>query len=149
MAKIEFTLRRAVPSDAPLLAEMEMRCFSDPWSEDSLERVLANPAVYYLIAESGGTPVGYAGMTVVADECEIINIAVTESVRRCGIGYDMVQAVLDICRSSGVTSVFLEHRESNTAAAALYEKFGFTPYSVRRKYYRSPTEDAILRRLDL
>ena len=149
MAKIDITLRRADESDAPALAEMEKQCFPDPWSEESLRRVLANPAVYYLVAEANGIIAGYAGMTIAADECEIINIAVADSMRRCGIGNDLVTAVIGICQSSGVSSVFLEHRESNAPASSLYDKFGFVPYSVRRNYYRSPTENAILRRLDL
>ncbi len=60
-----------------------------------------------------------------------------------------VAAWCDICRGAGVESVFLEHRESNTPASALYESFGFEKYAVRKNYYTSPVENAILRVLHL
>lgn len=145
----ELTLRRATVDDAPILAEMEKECFTDPWECEYFRGLLANPAVYFIIAEDRGTPVAFGGMTVVIDECDIINVAVAKDMRRQGIGRFMVEQMLDICRNCGVTSVFLEHRASNTAAAALYESFGFQKYDIRRRYYSSPVEDAILRKLTL
>ena len=143
------TFRRATIDDAELLAEMEKLNFSDPWDVAAIKNVLANPAVYFTIAEIDNIPVAYGGMTVVIDECDIINIAVMENMRRMGIGKLMVQRMLDICREIGVTEIFLEHRESNIPAASLYESFGFTVYGTRRKYYSSPTEDAVLRKISL
>lgn len=145
----ELSVRRASVEDAGLIEEMERACFSDPWSLAAIENYLRNPAVYYVIAENDGEAVGYGGMTVVADECDIVSVAVTESARRGGVGIRLASEMLDICRTLGVATVFLEHRESNAAAAALYDRLGFVPYGVRRKYYTSPTEDAVLRSLSL
>ncbi len=145
----ELTFRRATVSDAPLLAELEKENFSDPWDSTAFENVLANPAVYFIIIENGNDPIAYGGMTVVADECDIINIAVRENMRRRGIGRILVEKMIGICQSLGVRAIFLEHRESNVPAAALYESFGFVPYNIRRRYYTSPVEDAVLRKLTL
>ena len=145
----ELTFRRATVEDAELLARMETENFSDPWDVAAFENILRNPAVYFTIIEHCGTPVAYGGMTVVVDECDIINIAVDKSMRRQGIGRILVTQMLDICKELGVVEVFLEHRESNTPAAALYEGFGFVPYGVRKRYYTSPTEDAVLRKLTI
>lgn len=145
----ELSVRRASAEDARLIEEMERACFSDPWSLSAIENYLSNPAVYYVIAENGGEAVGYGGMTVVADECEIVSVAVMENVRREGIGFLLASVMLDICRSLGVATVFLEHRRSNVAAVALYDRLGFVPYGIRRKYYTAPTEDAVLRSLSL
>jgi ribosomal-protein-alanine N-acetyltransferase len=49
----------------------------------------------------------------------------------------------------GVTEVFLEVRESNVGALALYQRQGFRVAGSRRGYYRSPTEDALVLRADL
>jgi len=145
----EITLRPATVDDAALLAEMEKQCFSDPWDVYAFENILRNPAALFIIAEEDGLAVGYSGMTVVMDECDIINIAVIESHRRRGIGRKMVSSVLDVCKKHSVANVYLEHRESNTPAAALYESFGFVPYGRRKKYYKAPVEDAILRVLEI
>lgn len=145
----DIIIRNAVADDVVALAEMEQACFSDPWSLDYFVNLLNNPAVYFIIAEDDGVPIGYAGITVILDECEILNVAVMPDHRRRGIGRVLMEQVICICRNSGVTSLFLEHRESNTAAAALYEDFGFTVYAVRKRYYSSPIEDAILRKLTL
>ena len=145
----EVILRPATPDDAAILAEMEKLCFSDPWDIASFETILQNPAALFIIAEVDGCAVGYSGMTVVLDECDIINIAVLESHRRLGIGRKMVAKVLEICRSASVTNIYLEHRISNTPAAALYESFGFMPYGQRKKYYKNPVEDAVLRVLEI
>ncbi len=123
--------------------------FSDPWDTSAIKNVLANPAVYFTIAEIDGIPVAYGGMTVVVDECDIINIAVMENMRRMGIGKLLVQKMLDICAELGVREIFLEHRESNIPAANLYESFGFSVYGTRKKYYSSPVEDAVLRKISL
>lgn len=145
----ELVFRRAGVEDAILLARLEAENFSDPWDASAFEKVLINPAVHFIIAEKDNAPVAFGGMSVVIDECDIINIAVTQDLRRQGIGRNLVEKMLGICRDLGVTAVFLEHRESNVGAAALYEGFGFTPYGTRRGYYSSPTEDAILRKLTL
>lgn len=143
------TIRRAVAEDADILTEMEQKCFTDPWDRRTFAGLLSNPTTIFTIAEIDGNPVAYGGMTVIIDECEILNIAVSPEMRRMGIGNIMVRHMLDICRSCNVATVFLEHRESNHAAATLYESFGFMPYAIRRKYYSSPVEDAVLRNLKL
>lgn len=143
MNDIVFT--RATVSDASLLARMEKENFSDPWNEETLSRVLENPATYFIIATLDGNPVAYGGMNIVFEDCDIINLAVSADVRRCGIGRRLVSEMLDICRGAGVENVFLEHRESNTPAAALYESFGFEKYAVRKNYYTSPVENAVMR----
>lgn len=149
MAIPELDYRRATVEDADALAELERLCFSDPWNLDMFRGFLANPAVYFMIAENDGKIIAYAGIIVILDECEIMNVAVHPKLRRCGIGRIIMNKVIDICRKHGVSMVFLEHRESNTAAAALYDGFGFEAYAVRRRYYTSPVEDAVLRRLEL
>lgn len=142
-------IRDAVIDDAGILHNMENFCFSDPWSLDYVEKLIKNPSVRFLIAEENDVPVGYAGIIIICDECEILNVAVMPEHRRSGVARRLMEHIIGICRTSGVSSLFLEHRKSNTAAAALYESLGFTEYAVRRRYYTSPTEDAILRKLTL
>lgn len=81
-----------------------------------------------------------------ADEGEILNVGVDPQYRRIGVGRGLVSAALSRLQSLGARQVFLEVRESNGAARALYRGFEFVEISKRVKYYRRPVEDAILLR---
>ena len=77
------------------------------------------------------------------------DLAVLPEARRGGVGSALLREGLRILRERGCDSVFLEVRESNTAARALYTAFGFLPCGVRRHYYRNPPENACLYKLSL
>jgi [ribosomal protein S18]-alanine N-acetyltransferase len=91
----------------------------------------------------------------VASEWELENIVVVSEERRKGLGRRLLQAFLDHAKSANSDSVFLEVRESNTAARRFYEKNGFHESGRRKSYYTNPSgytnpsEDAILYRHDL
>jgi ribosomal-protein-alanine N-acetyltransferase len=97
-----------------------------------------------LVVEQEGTVVGFIVGRRADDEWEIENIAVTGSARRCGLGSRLVGELLDLVRSLGGTSVFLEVRESNRAARSLYEKWAFIEVGRRKMYYQNPAEDALV-----
>ncbi len=88
--------------------------------------------------------VGFAGMWIVADEAHITNIAARKSHRRQGIGERLLIATIDLARELKAHVMTLEVRASNTAAQALYSKYGFNQVGVRRGYYVDNKEDAIL-----
>ncbi|MBZ5491239.1 MAG: ribosomal protein S18-alanine N-acetyltransferase [Acidobacteriia bacterium] len=97
-----------------------------------------------LVVEQSGSVVGFIVGHQVADEWEIENIAVTATARRCGLGSRLVGELLDLVRSRGGKSVFLEVRESNRAARSLYEKWAFLEVGRRKMYYQNPAEDALI-----
>ena len=66
-----------------------------------------------------------------------------------GIGTALLQAMLAWLGERGAAQVYLEVRRSNTAAIRLYHRAGFATVSVRRMYYRMPTEDAVVMTLGL
>jgi [ribosomal protein S18]-alanine N-acetyltransferase len=83
------------------------------------------------------------------DEYELENVVVSTKARRRGIGTLLVTQLLAHSRKTHASSIFLEVRESNHAARALYEKFGFETAGLRKNYYSSPEENAVLYRLNL
>jgi len=97
------------------------------------------------VAEGDGT-LGYVIAHRAADEAEILNLAVVPEGRRRGIGRALVAALLEALARDGAKAVFLEVRASNTAAHALYRQFRFLPVGRRSRYYRNPTEDAVILR---
>jgi ribosomal-protein-alanine N-acetyltransferase len=79
-------------------------------------------------------------------EWELENIAVTPTARRRGLATILIQELFRRARENNSHSIFLEVRESNQLAQTLYEKLGFTKSGLRKGYYQSPPEDAILYR---
>jgi ribosomal-protein-alanine acetyltransferase len=90
---------------------------------------------------------GFVMARPVGTEWEIENLAIAGPARRRGLGTRLLGEFLDLARARGAESVFLEVRESNRAARALYGKWSFTESGRRKKYYKHPEEDAILYRL--
>ena len=88
-----------------------------------------------------------AGLLVartVAEEAELLNIAVLPEQRRLGLGTALLAEVLRQLAAAGARKVWLEVRESNQPALVFYRQHGFTVLGRRRAYYRAPMEDALL-----
>ena len=83
------------------------------------------------------------------EEWEIENVVVEPMFRRRGIGRALIEELMRRARQGGAKDVFLEVRESNAAARALYGKMGFREEGRRPRYYAQPEEDALLLRLVL
>jgi ribosomal-protein-alanine acetyltransferase len=102
-----------------------------------------------LVAEEEGLLRAFLIARIVGDECELENVVVAEASQRRGLGSTLIRALVDAGRDRNVARVFLEVRESNAAARALYEKCGFATSGRRASYYCDPKEDAVLYTLAL
>jgi ribosomal-protein-alanine N-acetyltransferase len=131
--------------------EIERRCFADPWSLNMLQSEVESQNSLYLAAidSDNGRLAGYAGIVRILDEGHIHNVAVDLVYRKRGIGRMLIGELLTCARETGLRSIFLEVRESNTAAIALYSGFGFETAGRRKNYYQNPVEDALLMTLTL
>lgn len=126
---------------------IEQEVFSDPWSTEDFRDCVT--FALFLVAEEEGERIGgYVVALDAADEGEILNLAVAPAGRRRGLGRALVEQMLEALRARGVRHVYLEVRESNASARALYASRGFTEVGRRKEYYRRPVEDAIVLRLD-
>ena len=144
-------IRGARRDDVDDISAIERRAFSDPWSAGSFRALFGNPLVHFAVAEDAlsGRVLGYVVSWYVVDEAEIANLAVADDVRRSGVGARLLDHALDIARERNSRVVFLEVRESNTAARDLYTSRGFEVAGRRSKYYRKPVEDALVLRREL
>jgi ribosomal-protein-alanine N-acetyltransferase len=100
-------------------------------------------------AEENPTLLGFLIAHHLPPEWELENVVVAPPVRRKGLASRLLAQFLAHARDAEGESVFLEVRESNQAARALYQRHGFEETGSRKAYYRSPVEDAILYRLSL
>ena len=142
-------VRSAQPADAPTLADIERRCFTDPWSAASFREALTSPWTFALVAELDGAIVGYFIGRETAGSGEVLNLAVAPESRRHGVARRLLDAGLQALRLRGSEEIFLEVRESNFPAQSLYRDYGFRPVGQRAGYYRNPREDALVLRLEV
>ncbi len=148
-SQTEITVRPLAEDELSSAAEIEALCFSEPWSERSLLSSYNSGHTVFYGAFCGGAAAGYAVMTSVCEEGEIVRIAVRPDRRRLGAASALMRALDKEAASRGVKKLRLEVRAGNRAALSLYEKSGFYPVGVRRGYYSSPKEDAVLLDKDL
>jgi ribosomal-protein-alanine acetyltransferase len=145
------SIRPATAADIPAMMSLEKRAATAAhWSADQYASIFgaASSGRVALVIQEGSTFHGFVIAREVSAEWEIENIAIVGSARRRGLGTRLLGELIDLARSRGALAVFLEVRESNQAARALYEKWAFLESSRRRRYYKDPAEDAILYRLD-
>jgi [ribosomal protein S18]-alanine N-acetyltransferase len=143
---VPFRIRQGVPADARALVAIERRAFADPWSEASFRESLGAAWSFGLVAERDAEIVGYLIAREAAGTGEILNLAVDPPHRRSGIAHALLDAGLRMLRHRHVEEVFLEVRQSNVAAQALYRSADFQPVGRRPAYYRNPVEDALVLR---
>ncbi len=142
---MDLIVRLAEERDIKPMAEMDILCFSAPWSEESFRKEInENRLAFYIVAEISGRMVGYAGLWSIVDEGHITNVAVHPDYRRKGIGEALITVLLNHTLEIGILSHTLEVRASNDPAISLYLKFGFEPAGLRKNYYEDNGEDAII-----
>lgn len=133
----------------PGVVAIERAAFADPWSAASFADLVDEPRVLFQVADHDGAVVGYTVVWTAADEAELANIAVAPTHRGTGLGGRLLDAALQAAAGRGAVVMFLEVRESNTVAQALYASRGFEEVGRRRRYYRHPVEDARVLRASL
>lgn len=140
----DLTFRRLHAEDAQAMFRLEKCCFSQPWTEEQCRAAFRQPAfAAFGLLETAGLA-AYISFYHSADELEILNVAVTPTRRRQGLGRRVLGMALQVAEKMGIKKSLLEVRESNLPAIGLYESFDFRPVGRRRNYYHAPDEDALI-----
>lgn len=113
------------------------------WSPADYEQAAKEQACV-TVAEGPGGIIGFLVARAVADELEILNMAVRPEFRRQGVASRLLADALEFGRTAGATRAFLEVRESNCGARGFYERHGFAVCGRRTRYYSEPVEDALV-----
>ncbi len=138
------TITPMTPETVAPVAELEHASFSTPWSETSIREELSNEWALWLVAFAGDSFLGYIGIQYGPDGGDIMSIATAPASRGKGVAKALIRSARDFLREKGLGYLTLEVRPSNLSALGLYQAMGFTEVGRRKKYYRNPTEDAIL-----
>lgn len=137
-------IRKMVVNDLEEVCKIEQESFSMPWTKEAISDSLKNENNVYLVAEYAGRIAGYCGMWNIAGEGQINNVAVDKAYRGKGIASKMMKVFIEEGRKKNLIEFTLEVRESNLAAIRLYEKAGFQKEGMRKDFYDSPKENAVI-----
>ena len=144
-------IRHATAADVPAMhATGKHAATAARWTDSDYTKIFDSPELQTdwrriaLVIEEDGKLQGFLVAQTIGGEWEIENVAIAPDARRRGLGTRLVGELLDMARAQRASAVFLEVRESNRAARALYEKWAFVESGRRKQYYRAPDEDALV-----
>jgi ribosomal-protein-alanine N-acetyltransferase len=136
-------IRRLTYADLPQVIAIERRAFPTPWSLAMFVLELSKPSGICLVALTGDRVAGYLICSRYDIVWHVMNVAVDDRKLRTGIATALLAELFAAADKPG-EQYTLEVRESNDAAIALYERFGFRSAGVRPGYYHDNKEDALI-----
>ncbi len=139
-----YIYRNFIGSDSTHIADIEKMCFSEPWSKSAIEQFIGFDTSHILVSCIDEVIVGYITFMSVLDEIQIANVAVHPDYRRKHIGEGLLRKLDNFSQEVGASVITLEVRASNLSAIRLYKKCCYQEVGVRKSFYSSPKEDAIL-----
>jgi len=134
-ANIATNIRACTLADIESISDWLDTTVNNPWSVKAITEVLEKPHYRVLVSHSASAVKGLCLFTLVADECNLLYVAVDAQCRQQGIGRQLLNTLITQSRQHNISRVFLEVRESNQAAIALYIAAGFVNNGMRKNYY--------------
>lgn len=111
--------------------------FDDFWNYNILKDELEAKNSHYVVAMLNNEIVGFAGIKIIIDEADIMNIVTKKAYQNQGIGTLLLEKLIYISQSLNLHSLSLEVNEENKTALHLYEKLGFEKIGIRKNYYKN------------
>ena len=139
-----FIIREADITFVDDIAMLEKLCFYPPWSPAQIESEISKESAVFLVGICDGEFAGYVSGDNIAGELYIGNIAVRQEYQGKGLGYSLMQEIINRAKNQNCSLLTLEVRKSNLTARKLYEKCGLTLAGERRNFYTYPAEDACI-----
>lgn len=121
--------------------------FDKFWNYNVFKSELQSENSKYLVAKLNTEIIGFAGIKIILDEADVMNIVIKKIYRNQGVGTLLLNEIINLCKKQNLNSVSLEVNETNSSAIHLYENFGFKKVGDRKKYYNG--SNAILMKKNL
>lgn len=134
---MDFTFKKMDIQDSEEIKDVLLSDFDDFWSYEVLREELLSDSSLYIIAKKQNEIIGFAGIKIIIDEADIMNIVVKKSYRNNGIGSLLLENLILISNKKNLNFINLEVDCKNTIAINLYKKFGFEEISLRKNYYKN------------
>ena len=131
--------------DIETVLDIERESNPFPWTIKNFKDCLEK-GHYSLVLKEDKKVIGFAILSVSIEESHLLNIGLTSSKRRLGLGRELLEKIIMAAAVMGSKKIFLEARISNSVAIDLYKALGFKKIGLRKNYYRlkEGREDAIL-----
>ena len=138
-----FVLREMTEGDLPAVLEIETACFGAPWTRGMFQDELRHSLSWLrVVVDENERPAGFIVARHYGDVWHVMDLAVSPSRRRLGLGGRLLDGLLD--HTPRDVPVVLEVREGNVSAIALYRSRGFRDSGRRPHYYADTGEAALL-----
>lgn len=121
-------------ADATFVGDAVQYGFTDGWSVKMIEDGFNKGCLQGFVAEEGA-PIGFITFSVGGEQADVADLFVLPTFRRKGVGNALMEKAERRLKENGVKKIFLEVRQSNAVAVALYGKCGFEAVGIRKKYY--------------
>lgn len=131
---------------------IEAGAYAFPWSRGNFVDSLAAGYDARVLYDDQGGILGYFVAMAGVDEMHLLNITVAPAAWHQGHARFMLGALADLCRQRQAHQLWLEVRESNERARAIYRRHGFAEVGKRRGYYPAAhgrREDAVVMSLPI
>ncbi len=143
------TLRFATPDDAEALEAVHARAFDCGWKAADIVRLMQVMGGFAVVSEDERGVTGFVLARLMAQEAEVLTLAVAPWARRKGLATALIDAAAAHAALRGAETVFLEVASDNASALGLYQGAGFERVGMRRGYYARqgrPAQDALVLR---
>ena len=139
-------MRAMQEADLEAVLAIETAAQLTPWSRNHFLDCLGNPHYLCQVLEVAGQPVAFLVLSRILDETHVLNIAVAPARQRQGLARTLLENAIVAAQRDAMSVIYLEVRESNHSARALYQSLDFTVSGTRKNYYRRGDghEDAVL-----
>lgn len=142
---MDFKLSKMSIEDLKSIKNVLASDFDNFWSYDVLEEELECDNSYVIVAKvNENTIVGFAGLKVILDEADIMNIVVKKDFRHNGIGSILLENLINHSKDLNLKTITLEVNENNLSAIRLYDKFSFDKLGIRKNYYDGKSDAIIM-----
>lgn len=131
------TVRYMQQYDLEEILSIERQVQSHPWTQQQFQESLHS--YHCTVLEQYGKVVGFCILQSVLDEANLLLIAIHPEYQGQGLGYKLLESSIKMLANNPI-QIFLEVRESNSHAIALYEKMGFHQIDMRKNYYPCPKQ---------
>jgi len=139
---MDIQITKMTLNDFNLISKKLISEFDDFWNTTTLKEELTNQNSYYLVAKLENQIIGFAGIKLILDEADLMNIVIRKNMRNQGIGTLLLNHLIIFCTEQNLLSITLEVGNENIPAICIYQNLGFDTISIRKNYYKN--QDAVI-----
>lgn len=122
--------------------------FDKFWNYNVFKSELQNENSKYLVPKLNTEIIGFAGIKIILDEADVMNIVIKKIYRNQGVGTLLLHEIILLCKKLNLNSISLEVNEINSSAIHLYENFGFKKVGNRKNYYNGSNAILMTKKLN-